>query len=146
MNKEETKKNGRPTKYKPEYCEQILAFFNIERTKIILEKFYYKNGDVKEKEVEVANELPTLQGFAISIGVTRDTLHKWIKKHKKFLYAYKEAKTLQEDFWLQNSIRGLYPGAFTIFAGKNMFGWRDKNETDITSGGEKLGVVFLPKK
>lgn len=132
---------GRPTKYTKRFAQKLLDFFDKERTKIILERFYYKNGDEKEKEIEVANELPTIQGFCISIGIVKDTLHRWVEIHKEFSDAYKKAKEMQEEFWLQNSIRGLYNPAFTIFAGKNMFGWRDKTETDITSGGKPIPIL-----
>ena len=138
-----SRKNGRPTKYHPKYCKEIIEYFNVERTKIILEKFYYKNGDVKEKEIEVANELPTIQGFCIKIGIVKSTLHEWVDKYKGFSNAYKKAKEMQEEFWLQNSLRGLFNPAFTIFAGKNMFGWRDMRETDITTGGEKIRGIIL---
>lgn len=137
---------GRPTKYDEKYCEEILSFFDVEKTKIILEKFYYKNGEEKEKEVEVANELPTIQRFCHNIGINKSTLHEWVKKHKEFTDAYKKAKDLQEDMWLTNSLKGLYPGAFTIFAGKNMFGWRDKTETDITTGGERINKADVTVK
>ena len=125
-------KVGRPTKYDVKYCDEILEFFDVDKTRTILEKFFYKNGDEKEKEVEVANELPTIQAFCHKIGINKSTLHEWVKKHEEFSNAYKRARDLQEDMWLTNSLKGLYPGAFTIFAGKNMFGWRDKQELDAT--------------
>lgn len=132
---------GRPTKYKKKYCKEIIEFFSRERTKIILETYYYKNGETKEKEIEVANELPTIIGFCIKIGVDRTTLLEWVSKHPEFSHAYKKAKEMQEEFWLQNSVRGLFPGAFTIFAGKNMFGWKDRTETDVTSGGKPIPIL-----
>lgn len=108
---------GRPTKYKPEYCEQIIKYFDVEHTKIV--------GDR-----EIANDLPTFQEFAHSIDVHVDTLHEWKKVHPDFSEAYKRAQALQEAMWLKNSMKGYYPGSFTIFAGKNMFGWRDKKEVE----------------
>lgn len=124
---------GRPTKYKPEYCESIIEYFDVEHTRIVEERFYYKNGDEKVKEIEVANELPTVEGYAHSIGVNKTTLHEWNKKHTEFSNAFKKARELQEKMWLTNSLKGLYPGAFTIFAGKNMFGWRDKQDIEHTT-------------
>jgi len=128
-------KGGRPTKYKKIYAKRIVKYFDKERTKVIFERFYYKNGDEKEKEIEVANELPTILGFCISIGIVKDTLHKWVKAHKEFADAYRKAKIMQEEFWQQNSLRGLYNPAFTIFMGKNVFGWKDKSEVDQKHSG-----------
>lgn len=125
---------GRPTKYKPEYCEQIIKYFDVEHTNVISVTVTYKNGDTREEERVVANDLPTFQRFSYEIGVCTDTLHEWKKVHPEFSEAYKRAQELQEAMWLTNSMKGLYPGAFTIFAGKNMFGWRDKQEVEHSGG------------
>lgn len=129
---------GRPSKYKKIYAKKLLKFFNRERIRIILEKYYYKNGDEKEKEIEVPEELPTKTGFCMSIKVDPNTFDRWVKAHKEFRGAWETAKKIQEEFWLQNSIRGLYPPQFTIFMGKNVFGWKDKTETDLTSKGKQI--------
>lgn len=131
-------KGGRPTKYKEEYCDEIIKYFDVEPTRTITERFFYKNGDEKEKEIEVANELPTIEGFCRSIKINKSTLHEWVKKYKEFTNAYKVAKDLQIDLWLKNSLKGLYNPTFSIFAGKNMFGWRDKSEIDHTTKGEQM--------
>lgn len=130
------KKRGRPTKYKPIYCKKIVEFFNISPTITKLEKFYYKNGDVKEKEVEVANEFPTIIDFSTSIGVDEDTILNWTKKHKAFLGAYTKAKKLQENIWLKNGLKGLYNPYFAGLMGKNIYGWKDKQEVDNKHTGE----------
>lgn len=142
------KKRGRPTKYKKIYCKRMLNFFNREKTKIIFERFYYKNGDEKEKEIEVANELPTIIGFCMTLGIERVTLLRWVKAHKEFCNAYNKAKEIQEEFYTQNSIRGLFNPAFAIFAGKNMFGWRDKSEVEQKHSGNITIIekVFPPNK
>lgn len=130
------KKAGRPTKYKPIYCKKIVEFFDIPPTMTKMEKFYYKNGDVKEKEVEVANELPTILRFARSIGTTDTTVVAWTKKYKPFLTAYLLAKSLQEDIWLTNGLKGLYNPYFAGLMGKNIYGWKDKQEVDTKHTGE----------
>ena len=124
------KKFGRPTKYRPNYCKKIVEYFSIEPTTTKLEKFYYKNGDIKEKEVEVAANLPTIVGFAHSIGTTDRTLLTWSKNHKDFLRAYEWAKKLQEQIWMVNAVKGLYNPLFSIFLGKNIYGYKDKSETE----------------
>lgn len=139
-------KNGRPTKYKSRYAKEIVKFFNVPFTRITKEYFYYKNGDTKEKEIEIPNELPLFSGFANQIGVNGDTVVEWssaTKKNGKLKYpefsaAYKKAKEIQERMWTNNSLRGLYSPAFTIFMGKNVFGWRDKQEVDLSTLGEKV--------
>jgi hypothetical protein len=141
-------KGGRPTKYDPKYCDEIIEFFDVEHTKIMPVTITYKNGDTREEEKEVVNALPTFQQFAFCIGVHTDTLQEWKKVHPEFSVAYKMSQELQEAMWLSNSMKGLYPGSFTIFAGKNMFGWRDKKEVDVSVGAQKslIDAIIEAKK
>jgi len=134
---------GRPTKYKREYCQQLIEYFNIQPyyerketiTNLKTKQKYYKYRTV-------ANDLPSLVGFACKLGVTRDTLNEWANavnkdnklKHKDFSDAIKKAKEYQEYIWQTNSLKGLYNTAFTIFAGKNIFNWKEKSE--ITGKGD----------
>ena len=111
-------KVGRPTKYRKKYCQEMVEYFDVPATFI--------DTDGKEK----ANDLPTIAGFAISIGITVETIRNWKNKYPDFLDAYKKAKALQEEIWIQNSLRGRYNTAFTIFLGKNVFGWTDKKTVE----------------
>lgn len=132
-------KRGRPTKYHKKYCKDIIKWFDVPYTKTLTQTYTYKDGSVSEKEIEVGNDLPTIEGFCSKkLDISKTTLHEWVKKYDDFANAYKKARQMQEAMWVSNSMKGLYPGAFTIFAGKNMFGWRDKRELDHTSKGESI--------
>lgn len=93
---------GRPTKYKPEYCQQMIDYFNVE---------IYKEGYKKE-----LNLLPTFQGFAAKeLGVTTNTLLNWAEENDEFLRAYNVCKELQEQLLVQGGISRAYDGNFTKF-------------------------------
>ena len=147
-------KCGQPTKYDPKYCDELIEFFSeVRYTKEIKKERIteHKNGTMT-REVEyilVPSGLPFLSAFARKIGVCVDTLHEWANgrtgkdddaplKHPEFSDAYKKAKELQKEFLINNGLQGLYPPASFIFTAKNITDMRDKVETDITSGGEKL--------
>ena len=145
MEKKPKNKGGRPSKYNKKYCEEIIKFFDVEHVRVITETITTKKGDIIEKEKEVANPLPTIEAFAHSIKVNKSTIHEWVKKYPEFSNAYKNAKDLQLNMWIQNSMMNLYAQPFTIFAGKNMFGWRDKQE--ITGDGvNPVTIIFKPKE
>lgn len=129
---------GRPTKYKKIYCKRIIKYFNIEPYTEKMTTTIDKKGKETVKIARVPCDLPLFQSFARSIGATVSMVDRWRKKYKEFGEAYNEAKAMQESIWFTNSSLGLYNAAFTIFAGKNMFGWRDKQEVDHTTGGEKI--------
>lgn len=133
-------KRGRPTNYKPEYCEEIIKFFDIEATREVILP-HYKNGEISWEDKKIlANSLPTIEGFCAKLGIWKKVLHDWVKKHKEFGDAYKRAKELQAQIWQENSLLGLYNPQFSIFFGKNCMGWKDKQEHQI-EGELKFNVV-----
>lgn len=122
---------ARPSKYKPEYCKEIIKFFDKEphfETPVITT---YKDGTTKEEIKFIPCDLPTLASFASKIKVHRDTIHEWSKKHPKFSDSIKRAKELQEKILVTNGLKGLYSTAFAIFTAKNIIGWRDKKDHEI---------------
>lgn len=126
---------GRPTKYKPEYCQQIIEYFTIEPYRTITEVTTYKDGTTKETEREVANDMRFFEGFARKLDICVSTLYVWKDEHPEFLQAYKKAQEIQESHWKVCSLKNLYAQPFTIFMGKNIFGWRDKQDHEITGKG-----------
>lgn len=128
---------GRPSAFKEEYADQLLEYFNKEafERKPLLDK----EGNEKGSEI-VPVKFPTLARFAGIIGVTRDTLYEWATaknennslKHPEFSYAYKKAKEYQEAILVEGALAGAYQANFSIFTAKNVLGWRDKVEQEIT--------------
>jgi len=123
-------KKGRPTDYRPEYCQQIIDFFNVPATKVLKTKELDKSGELVETERTVANDLPILAAFCCLLGVHRDTLHEWATRHPEFSDAVKKAKEHQERILVANGMQGYYDKTFAIFTAKNLIGWRDKLEID----------------
>jgi len=140
-------RTGRPTLYKEQYAQELIDYFNqpaySEKTVIL------PNG--VERTERLSNLFPTLTRFAASRGVTRDTLHEWANakdenerlKHPEFSDAYKVARQLQESVLVEGATAGVFNAQFSIFTAKNILGWRDKTEQEITgaSGGPLLMQV-----
>jgi hypothetical protein len=124
---------GRPTKYKPEYCDEIIAFFDIEPYREVSDVYTYKDGTTKETKRLVANDLPFISSFAFKIGVSTETLHEWSRVHPEFSVALKRAKQLQESMLATNGLMNTYAQPFAIFTAKNIAGWRDKTEVESKS-------------
>lgn len=98
---------GRPTKYKPEYCQAIIEYF-------------------KDPEVQ---PLPLFEDYAIKLDVSKSTLYKWGEDHKEFSDSLKRCKEIQEARWVNGALQNKFNVPFAIFMGKNCFGWTDKAET-----------------
>lgn len=142
------KPSGRPSKYKPQYCEEIITFFNGPKNKQVIksEKTITKSNGTTETFKEymwIAEDLPTLNKFARSIGVTHDTLLEWAKpinknKYPNFSVSYNTAKELQKEFLTDNGLKGLYPPASFIFVSKNVTDMKDEQKVDHTSKGKRI--------
>jgi hypothetical protein len=133
----EAKRLGRPTVYKDEYVDELIKFFDVPA--YTERPLFDKNGDEKGTDM-VPNKFPTLARFATNIGVTRETLHDWATKQNEdgtlrypdFSYAYKKAKEYQEAILVEGTMAGAFQANFAIFTAKNVLGWRDKIEQEIT--------------
>jgi hypothetical protein len=122
---------GRPTKYKPEYCERLVAYFKRSPYREVT----LANGSTQN----VPNVFPTMARFADELDVARDTLIEWAAVHPDFSEAYKRALTLQESILQEGALAGAYHGSFAIFTAKNVCGWRDEKDLNLANKpGEKF--------
>lgn len=99
----------RPTKYKPEYCKELIDFMS---------------------------EGYSLEAFCGHIGIVKDTLYNWFKQHKDFSDAKKKALAKSLLWWEKQGIKAVsgenkdVNSTVWIFNMKNRHGWKDKQEVD----------------
>lgn len=113
---------GRPTKFKPEYCEDIVTYFSK----------HYRNLQSK-----ASLELPFFEDYAWEVGVTHDTLLEWTKpenreKYPNFSEAYRRCKEIQKKCLIFGGTSGFLNATFTIFTAKNITDMRDQTHQEIT--------------
>ena len=119
-----------PVKYQPEFCQQLLAFFDCPAFSVT--EVQKKDGSITL--LETAAELPTFAAFAKKIGVTCGELRTWETKHPAFRYACEQARDRQGNILVQNSLRGNYASSFAVFTAKNLLGWKDGKDVPETTG------------
>lgn len=109
---EKRRLRGRPTKYRPEYCDAVIE--------------YMRDG-------------ASLTSFAAQIGVARSSLNEWCEHHPDFSDAVKIGKA-QCAAWWERLGRAGAQGAdvnptLVIFGLKNMAenDWKDRKAIDHTS-------------
>jgi hypothetical protein len=128
---------GRPSVYDPAFADMLIEFFSQPPIREVI------THDAKGNEIRqnLPGTFPTLARFATNIGVTKQTLHDWATakvfetgelKNPEFSDAYKKAKDLQEANLIEGTIGNAYNSTFAIFTAKNVLGWRDKIEQEIT--------------
>ncbi len=138
---------GRPTSFYPELTQEILDYFDIEP----FESIEYTND--KTGVLSYATKLnyfPTLAGFAAKIKISRITLYKWANAidhagslvNPEFSEAVKICKDLQENLLVTNTLLGEYQPSFAIFTAKNLLGWKDSCDLNVTAETEKpLAII-----
>ena len=101
---------GRPSSYKPEYCELLLDL-------------YRQGGSVCD--------------FCAEVGIGRQTYYDWEKANPEFAYTIKIGKELSEKWWTDQLKKYLvmeggarFNTIGWLFTMKNRFGWRDKKEVE----------------
>lgn len=96
---------GRPTKYDPSMCDDLIALF--------------KEGASKAE-------------IAAKLGICRDTFAEWEKSNPQFSEAVKKGVQLSEAWWQEQGRIALREKDFNstlwYMNMKNRFGWRDKQE------------------
>lgn len=129
---------GRPSDYRPEYCEEIVSYFD---------RPLFKEGYKKE-----LHDFPTLQEYAARIRcVSMQTLHNWAAAHPEFMEAFNRAKQLQEMLLVQGGLSRAYDGGFTKFILNSVSDtYKDKptvvDVSDDTKGLIKLAYALPAKK
>jgi len=117
---------GRPTNYKPEYC-------NSER--------YFRL--CKEDHT-----LPTICGFAVLLGTTEKVLNRWASKYTEFRLVLNDILTRQKVQLFDKGLKGLYNPTIAKLLLASNHGMSDK--VDMTSGGRSLAsptmVIHEPKQ
>lgn len=122
---------GRPTDYKPEYCELIIEL-----------------GRKGMSVVEMASE----------IGVARNTIETlWTAKHPEFQEAFTQAREASQSWWESmgrtNLIMPPQSGTFQAsvwsrsMAARFPNDWREKSETALTGpNGKPLEITQITRK
>ena len=118
-------KNGRPTKYDPKYVKMIYEYMNQATAQNMA--------------------LPSVEGFALKIDVTKKTIYNWSKKNKEFLHALRILKMRQKEELVSIGIfRGKEINANIVaLMLKVNHKMVETTKQDITSGGSSISPVLV---
>lgn len=98
---------GRPTEYTEEYINKVDEYLAIC---IDEEREYHKTrgekSDSYERRLNV--KLPTIEGFAKFLDVSKRVLYDWKDKYPEFLHALEKIESEQKTRLLDNGLSGDY--------------------------------------
>lgn len=98
---------GYPTKYREEYCQSIVEYFDRDPWHIVTDM----KGTPK---VMPKDNVPTFGRWCRSLGISSKTASLWADKYPEFAAAYAEAKELQKSFLIEAGLTH-GSGGFAMF-------------------------------
>lgn len=139
-----SKKTGRPTKYKPEYCDKLIEFFDIPFYKEVEIEKMSASGVVKTIQEKRPNDFPMLEDFCWEIDICPDTIANWCKEYPEFFRAVRKAKAMQKRFLTKHGLGGGYKDNFARFIAVNLTDYVDKSEvkTENEHNVKGYGLAF----
>lgn len=110
---------GRPTSYKPEYCQQVIDHCTTGKS---------------------------IKSFASSIDVHIDTIYAWESAHPEFSEALRKARMNAETYWenlgVQNvTTRTPFNTDLYKFMGKVRFRWTEPQELKVETKDNKDEII-----
>lgn len=124
---------GRPTKFTLEILEMA--------------KTYIEKCEDKTESFKLKVSLPTLEGLARLLNVSRDTIYAYGKANKEFSDILEDVRAEQAKRLIDNGLSGVYNPTIVKLILSSKHGFVEETKSDVTSGGEKLqGVIILPQK
>jgi DNA-binding XRE family transcriptional regulator len=117
---------GRPTKLTEEVFESVEEYMN-------------------QHDISVGTLLPTIEGLAYHLEVSRDTIYQWEKDDTMFSDMLSQLRVLQANKLIQNSIVNRYNPTITKLL-LTKHGYADKVETEVTNLEPPKPLEDLTKK
>lgn len=117
---------GRPTLYNENTVERAQQYLSDARD----------SYDEVTKNIVV--DLPSVEGLALYLGVSRDTLYEWSRVHPDFSDTLATIKAKQRKVLIDKGLSGDYNSVIAKLVLSSNHGMSEKVETDITSKGESI--------
>lgn len=129
-------KVGRPTKYNPEILKQAQKYISecVDTIEQVVTGESEKFTSYKEK---IKVNLPTIEGLAVYLGLSKDTIYQWEKEHPEFSDVIGVLRGNQVKSLINNGLSGDYnPTIAKVLLSKH--GYSEKH--DIEHSG-KIEVI-----
>jgi hypothetical protein len=131
---------GRPSDYDPRHITEMLEFFQNWEPFREVEKEVASGGRkviIKEKLV---NYPPTLNKYAIKLGIDRKTLRRWAEDNPEFRPTYDACKTIQEEWLSDRGTTGEYHAGFTQLMLTNHSDIKQKVTHEVTDARIEINI------
>ena len=131
--KEDNKKMGRPTDYKEEFIEKVDEY--LEDNQDSYDSFVKQTNGEKGYEIfdrGLKVKLPTIEGFALFIGVSKRVLYEWEQKHDDFMHALDKIRTEQQQRLINSGLSKEYSSTIAKLILSSNHNMVEKTQADVT--------------
>lgn len=132
-------RTGRPKEYRQEFVGEVakyLAGCKDEETEF--HKTRGEKSDSFERVVKV--KLPSIEGLAEHLRVSRETIYDWKSKYKDFSDTLDEILVKQHNALVSGGLSGTYSPVIAKLLLSSNHGYKEKS--DLTSDNEKISFVI----
>jgi hypothetical protein len=130
---------GRPLEYKQEFVGEVAKY--LSKCKDEETEFHKTRGeksDTYERVVKV--KLPSIEGLAEHLRVSRETIYDWKSKYKEFSDTLDEILVKQHNALVSGGLSGTYSPVIAKLLLSSNHGYKEKS--DLTTDGEKISFVI----
>lgn len=122
------KKVGRPIEFGPDIITQARAYLKSREDEEV------ERGSENRPEYTIKVKLPTIEGLALFLSISRDTVYDWEKKYQDFSDILSDLRNEQADKLINNGLSGDYnPTIAKVLLTKH--GYREGIENTGEGGG-----------
>lgn len=125
---------GQPTKYDRKYNDYVDEYLELNVDEVETNRWNLSGQHIKVR-------LPTIDGFALYIGVPRGTVYEWKDAHKEFSNSLARIVAEQKKRLLNMGLSGHYNPTIAKLILSSDHGMREKS--DITSDDKAIGINAL---
>jgi hypothetical protein len=126
---------GRPTTYSEEMLEKAKEYL------ASCEDVEIERGQGQRTEYTLNVKLPTVQGLAVYLKVSRDTIYEWASKHPEFSDTIEQINAEQADKLINQGLAGNYNPTIAKLMLSSNHGMREKS--DVTTDGKEMPVPIF---
>jgi hypothetical protein len=139
---------GRPTKYNKKIIAKTLEYIDsCEDTEYDWTKSE-SSGDKSSSESwehRIKVNLPTIEGLAIFLKVTRSSIYEWKEKYPEFSYTLELLMNKQQKVLLSKGLSGDYNSTIAKLILSANHGMKEKTETELSNPDGNLKTIIINK-
>lgn len=130
---------GRPTEYKDEYINKVDEYLSVCQDEEVQEVIGLSAKGTELYKNKLKVNIPTIEGFAVFLGVSKKSLYNWGDNNSEFLHALGKIEAEQKKRLINSGLSGDYNPTIAKLILSANHGMKEKTEQDITSGGKSIG-------